>query len=183
MDESARSSAIIPSRCWWAIGLRASSRWVFGILAFAWPGITVEAILMFFGAFVFFDGLFTIVSAFVHREWPLWWAFLLEGLIGLIVGGIALFNPAAAIAAFVLVVAAWSFITGIFEIIASLSLPGGFPGKWGLLVGGVLSILLGILISMHPGAFTVMIAWLMGGYAVLFGAVLIYLSYTLKCAA
>ncbi|MDQ7827318.1 MAG: HdeD family acid-resistance protein [Candidatus Eremiobacteraeota bacterium] len=183
MTDSQNNAGVLPAKCWWAMGIRGIAALIFGILAFAWPGITVATIILFFGAYVLVDGLFTVVSAFMHREWPRWWAFLIEGLVGLIVGGIALFSPVSALVAVSIIVAAWAFITGVFEIVASFSLPGGFPGKWGLLAGGILSVLFGCIVVASPAAFAVMISWFIGAYAVIFGAVLIYLSYTLKCAA
>jgi uncharacterized membrane protein HdeD (DUF308 family) len=68
------------------MGLRGLVAVLFGILAFAWPGMTIKVLIVFFGAFVFIDGLFTLVSALMHRVWQQWWAFLIEGLMSIIAG-------------------------------------------------------------------------------------------------
>jgi uncharacterized membrane protein HdeD (DUF308 family) len=36
---------------------------LFGILAFAWPGITLFVLVLFFGAYMLVDGIFAIVAA------------------------------------------------------------------------------------------------------------------------
>jgi len=165
------------------MAIRGLAALLFGILALAWPGITISMLVIFFGAYVLVDGLFTVISALMHREWSRWWAFLIEGIVGLMAGGIALINPAAVVIAVSILVAVWSLVTGVFEIVASLSMPGDFPGKWGLLGLGILSVLFGILAAASPAAFAAMISLFIGAYAVLFGLILIYLSYTLRCVS
>src|SRR3954466_13182979 len=72
---------------WWALVLRVLFAVLFGIAAFAWPGITLGALVLLYGAYAFVDGVFALAAALAGRteRLPLW-ALLLEGLAGIAVG-------------------------------------------------------------------------------------------------
>ena len=56
------------SRNWWAVALRGVAAILFGVLALVWPGITVFALVIVFGAYALVDGAFTLVAAFGNRD-------------------------------------------------------------------------------------------------------------------
>ena len=47
----------------WVLALRGVAAIVFGILAFAWPGITVVSLVILYGAYALVDGVFSIFAA------------------------------------------------------------------------------------------------------------------------
>ncbi len=181
MTAEEKKISLLPARCWWAMGLRGLVSVIIGIIAFIWPGITITVIVMLFGVYALFDGTFTVVAALSHREWPRWWVFLIEGILGIFAGSVAFLLPEVTALVLFFIVGFWTFFTGILEIAAALHLPGDMPGKWVLLVGGIVSVLFGIVFLVHPAVLFYMVSWLIGGYALLFGVVLVYLSYALKC--
>lgn len=177
-----KDKGVLPSRCWWPMGLRGIFAIMFGVIAILWPGLTVTTLIIFFGAYILVDGVFTLTAAFMHRDWPRWWAFLFEGLTGIIAGLIAFLWPGITAVAVLFIIAFWTFLTGVFEIIASLHLTSEVPGKWGLFLAGILSVIVGILIFVQPQVFAVIIVWMIGFYAIVFGAGLLFLAHSLKCA-
>jgi uncharacterized membrane protein HdeD (DUF308 family) len=42
---------------WWAFGLRGVAAIVFGILAFAWPGVTLAILVLLWGVYALVDGV------------------------------------------------------------------------------------------------------------------------------
>src|ERR671916_1353182 len=75
------------SRNWWALALRGLAAIIFGILAFVWPGITLWALILLFGAYMLVDGVFAIVAAVrVAGEEARWWLLLVEGILGVLAG-------------------------------------------------------------------------------------------------
>ena len=74
---------IVLARNWWTLALRGLFAVLFGIMAFAWPGITLGALVLLYGAYAFADGVLAIAAALVGVPW---WALLIEGLAGIGVG-------------------------------------------------------------------------------------------------
>jgi uncharacterized membrane protein HdeD (DUF308 family) len=54
------------------------------------------------------------------------------------------------------------------------------PGEWTLAVAGLLSIAFGIIIMARPGAGLLSLVWLIGAYAIIFGALEIGLAFRLR---
>jgi uncharacterized membrane protein HdeD (DUF308 family) len=78
---------IVLARNWWTLALRGLFAVLFGIMAFAWPGITLGALVLLYGAYAFADGVLAIAAALVGRTVGVpWWALLIEGLAGIGVG-------------------------------------------------------------------------------------------------
>ena len=63
------------SRNWWVVLLRGIVSIAFGILAFAWPGPTVLALALLFGAYALADGALSLFAAVSgsDRSVPAWW--------------------------------------------------------------------------------------------------------------
>ena len=50
------------ARHWRLVALRGAISIMFGIVAFAWPGITLFALILFFAAYMLVDGMFARVG-------------------------------------------------------------------------------------------------------------------------
>src|SRR5688572_5677106 len=79
------------SRNWWLMLLRGIASILFGVAAFIWPGLTVLALTLLYGAFAFADGIFSLGAALTgrgDRAIPTWWLALI-GLLGIAAGAVA----------------------------------------------------------------------------------------------
>ncbi|MBV8154983.1 MAG: HdeD family acid-resistance protein [Candidatus Eremiobacteraeota bacterium] len=169
------------ARNWWALMIRGIAAVVFGVLAFIWPGATIVAIGVLFGAYAFVDGVFAIVAAVRAAEaHERWWPFVIEGIVGLLIAAITFYDVAITIFALFFTIAAWAFLTGIMEIAAAIELRKTLANEGWLILGGVLSILFGILMVWRPLAGALAVIWIIGAYAVIFGFAMIGLSLRLR---
>jgi len=168
------------TRNWWAVVLRGVVAILFGLVALTLPGLTLEILVIFFGAYLLVDGVFTIVAAFTNRTGQSWWVLLLEGLVDIAAGIVAFFSPRMATIVLVYIIAFWAIMTGFLEIGAAIQLRKEIKGELLLAFSGIVSIVLGILLLIFPVAGAVTVAWLIGGYAILFGVMLLSLGLRLR---
>ena len=154
---------------------------LFGILTFIYPGISLTALVYLFGAYALVDGLFTIISAFnAPKGYRHWWVLLLGGVLGTIAGVLSFILPGITALVLLYLIAAWAIVTGIFEIAAAIRLRKEITGEWLLALGGVLSVLFGILLIAFPSTGALAVLWLIGAYAIVFGVLLIVLGFRLR---
>ena len=169
-------------RYWWAVALRGVLAVLFGLVALVWPDITLIVLVALFGAYVLVDGVIALgmavfggTQAARRRGW-----LIFEAVTGIAVGVITFIWPDITALALLMVIAAWALITGVVEILAATRLRRELEGEWLLAVSGVASIVFGLLLTMRPSAGAVAVVWLIGAYAILFGAVLVALGLRLR---
>jgi uncharacterized membrane protein HdeD (DUF308 family) len=166
---------------WWALAIRGIVAIVFAVLTFVIPGLTLALLVLVFGGYAVVDGIFALISAVRaahgHRRWG---AFLVEGIVGIVAGLIALCVPVVTLFFFIYILAAWGIITGIFEIAAAMRLRRQVANEWLLVLTGIVSIIFGIVVFWAPAVGALTIAWWVGGYAFIFGVLLLALAVRLR---
>jgi len=166
---------------WWLVVLRGVAAILFGLAAFLWPGLTLLVLVVLFGAYALADGLIAVITGLSHaKDSQRWWFFVLEGLVGITAGLIALFRPGMATLVIVAVIAAWAILTGILEIAAAIRLRREITNEWLLAVGGILSVVVGVLLIVQPLAGSLAIVWIIGAYSLVFGITLVSLGVRLR---
>jgi uncharacterized membrane protein HdeD (DUF308 family) len=169
------------TRNWWVVALRGVFAILYGLTALMWPGLTLEILVMFFGAYALVDGIFAIMAAFTNRAGhDSWWVLLLEGLVDIIVGLIAFARPGLTTFVLLYIIAFWALTTGILEIVAAVRLRKEIEGEWLLALSGIGSLVFGVLLLFFPAAGALTIAFMIGAYAILFGIMFLSLGLRLR---
>ena len=142
---------IVLARNWWALALRGLLAVLFGIAAFALPGITL-------GCWCSSTARTRSSTAFSPspRRWsaapracpggPCWsrassvspW------------GSLTLFWPGITALALLFMISAWAVVTGVLEIVAAIRLRKEIQGEWLLALSGILSVLFGLALVVNP---------------------------------
>jgi uncharacterized membrane protein HdeD (DUF308 family) len=165
------------SRGWRFVLLRGCAAIAFGILTWLKPGISLSALVLLFGGYAIVDGLLTIWTAVAGQsETEYWWVLVIGGLIGLGVGALAISQPGLTALALLFYIAIWAIATGVLEIIAAIRIRREVDGEWRLILAGISSVAFGAFLMARPGAGVLTVLWLIGAYAVFFGAVLVMLA-------
>jgi hypothetical protein len=94
-------------------------------------------------------------------------------------GIIAFIWPDITAVALLYLIAAWAVITGIFEIVAAVQLRKEIEGEWLLALGGMASVIFGVLLMVFPSAGVLTVVWLIGAYAAAFGVLLLIVAFRL----
>ena len=165
------------ARHWWLFLLRGLISILFGVLAFVWPGITLASLVLVFGAFAFADGVFALVGAVRGGGREPWWLLILEGLVGIGIGIITVVSPGITALALLFYIAIWAIATGVLEIGSAIALRKEIEHEWLLGLSGLASVVFGVLLIARPGAGALTVLWLIGGYALVFGVLLVMLSF------
>jgi uncharacterized membrane protein HdeD (DUF308 family) len=169
------------NRLWWLVLVRGICAILFGIAAFAWPGATIEALVLLFGFYVLVDGTVAVLLGFQQRgEDERWWVALLEGFAGIAIGLLTLFWPGTTATVLLFFIAAWAIVTGVFEIAAAIGLRTVITGEWALIVSGALSVVFGVLLIVQPSTGAVALIWLLGAYTISFGVLFCLLAFELR---
>ncbi len=142
---------------------------LFGIVALAWPGITLAALVALFGAFALIDGIGALASAITDAASPLPRGVLaLDGVAGIAAGVVTFFFPAITSLALLYIIAAWALISGSLLIGAAATGPRIAPA-WLMLLDGAVSVLFGIALIASPGSGILAIVWTLGLFGIVSG--------------
>lgn len=168
------------ARNWGWLLLRGILGLIFGLLALLMPAAALASLVLLFAAYMLADGIFAVVAAVraaaSHERWG-WLA--VEGFLGVAVGLVAMFLPSAAVLSFVLLASAWAILSGVALLVASFRLHRTH-GRWWMALGGLLSILWGVMLFLAPVAGALVLTLWIGAYALAFGIVMIVLALRLR---
>jgi uncharacterized membrane protein HdeD (DUF308 family) len=164
---------------WWVVLLRGIVAILFGLMAFAWPGLTIAVLVLFWGAYALVDGIFAVVAGIRSK----WGSVIFLGLLGIAAGLVTLFWPAITAIALLYVIAFWALFVGMLQIVAAVRLRREIQGEWLWILSGILMVILGALLVVHPGAGALSVIWMIASFAVVWGILLIALSFRLKGAS
>jgi uncharacterized membrane protein HdeD (DUF308 family) len=166
---------------WWSLAVRGLVAILFGLATLALPGLTLSALVLLFGVYALIDGAINIAGAWrASRAHVRWGTLLLQGLAGILAGAITLAWPAITALALIYLIAAWSLVIGLIEIVAAIRLREFLSNEWLLALSGVLSLIFGVLLLVAPLAGALAIALWIGVYALIFGVVLIALGFRVR---
>jgi uncharacterized membrane protein HdeD (DUF308 family) len=166
-------------RNWWVIGLRGLLAVLFGLCAFLFTGGVILSLVLLFVIFALVDGVFALTGAIRAMRHHHHWAFLaLQGAASIIAAVLAFFWPGLTVLAFVLLLAAWSLVSGATMVAMAFSAQGN--QRWWMLLSGVISVIFGLALVIAPIIGAVVLTWWLGSFALVFGVSLIVLAFTLR---
>ena len=154
---------------------------IIGIIAFVWPGVTIGSLLGLFALFALIEGamnLYLGLGRHLGRNLP--WGQFLQGVFGIAAGLVTFLWPSVTAQLLIFFIGTWAIINGILQLVAAVRLRKIIRGEWLLALGGVLSILFGIVVIGRPGAALVGLSWSLGAFAFLSGVLLIVLGVRLR---
>jgi uncharacterized membrane protein HdeD (DUF308 family) len=169
------------SRYGWALVARGIVAILFGIVAFAMPGITLASLAFLFAVFVVASAVLAVgsgVSRIVSGAGG-WTAFLV-GALGLLVGLRMFAYPGVTVLAVLWIVGIWAIASGVAEFVAGIRLRREITDEWRLILSGLLSCLFGVLLIWFPVLGGLAVAWSIGAAAIAYGVAEIVLGLRLR---
>jgi uncharacterized membrane protein HdeD (DUF308 family) len=169
------------ARWWWVVVLRGVAAIVFGVLAFVAPMVGIALLVVLFAVWALVDGVGSLLTGIRTRGRDRsWWIEIVEGIAGVAAGVIALLFPEFAATVLLLIIAAWAIVTGVIEIALAVRLRRVIEGEAWLALAGAASIVFGVVVVLFPATGALSIVWLIGSFAIAFGAFLVLLGWRLR---
>jgi len=166
---------------WWALVVRGIAAIIFGLFALFVPGMTVGFLVLLFAVYAFVDGVFAIAASINRTDHRgNWSGMLIRGIVGILASIAALTLPGMTALILLYLIAAWAVVTGIIEIAAAIHLRRVIRREWMLVLSGIISVLFGLILMAFPGEGILAVVWLIGIYAIAFGALMVGLGVALR---
>ena len=154
----------------WALGLNGLCAVAVGVIILLWPSISLFALTMLFGAWVFVSGIFGLASGFGsgaskrERSW-----LTIISLFNVVLGLCVLVWPSISALALLYVIGAYAVVLGIGVVAAAVYLPidGGDAAL--LVLTGVVSVIFGVVIFAKPGDGALVTLALIAAFALVTG--------------
>jgi uncharacterized membrane protein HdeD (DUF308 family) len=165
---------------WWLILLRGICAILFGVLAFAWPGVTLVTLVVLYGAFALVDGVLAVAAAITGgAAAPRWWLAIM-GLAGIAAGLLTFLWPGVTALVLLVFIAIWAIVTGVLQIVGAIQLRKEIDNEWLLIAGGALSVLFGLAVLVRPGAGALALIFVIGAFAIAYGIILVAFAFRLR---
>jgi uncharacterized membrane protein HdeD (DUF308 family) len=172
-------------RRWWMIVLRGALAVLFGLLAIAWPGITVLALVLLWGAYALVDGVASVLIGLTDRTAPgehrLTYGLL--GLLGIVVGVLTFVWPQITALILLVIIALWALVAGVLQIAAAIRLRKVISNEWFLALTGALCVILGLLLIVQPAEGAIGLVIAIATFAIVWGVTLIMFGLRLRTVA
>ncbi len=166
------------SRRWQLVVLRGVFAILFGIVAIAWPEITVLALALLWGAYLLMDGIASITMGMGQGTDRMY--MILTGVLGIAAGVLAFVWPQITVVVLLVLIAGWAIVAGVLQIAAAIRLRKVISNEWFLAISGAVMLVLGLLLIVQPaeGAIALLIA--IATFAIAWGVVLVVLGFRLR---
>ena len=142
---------------------------VVGIIALAWPSVTVLALVILFAVYAFMASAMEAARGFTSRSAGPVIGHLLLGLVDLAAGIVALVWPGPTALVLVLVVGVWAVIAGLVEFSAAFGSGEPAGTRAVFILGGLVTIAFGVVLCARPGIGAVTLALLFGLFNLIYG--------------
>jgi uncharacterized membrane protein HdeD (DUF308 family) len=152
-----------------------------GIAAVVWPGITLLAAAIVFGAQLIVAGIYRLVAAFASTDATVGTRVLLAllGVLSLIVGLYAVRHVLLTIVALGLLLGIFWVVNGVIELFTAIS-HRSMPGRSWRAVMGTLSVIAGVILLAIPGISLITLVVLLSVWLIVFGVMEISLSLRIR---
>jgi uncharacterized membrane protein HdeD (DUF308 family) len=127
------------------------------------------------------DGILAVIAAFrSSARGARRGLLLIEGVIGILFGLVALLWPDLTALALLYIIAFWAILGGIARILMAIMLRREIENEWSIGFSGMLSVILGIVLILLPGAGLLAYTWLIGLIALAVGIILIFYAFRVR---
>jgi len=165
----------------WLMTIKGAIVILFGLIALLAPGVTAITLATIFGVIALIGGILLLLGAYSHsRTQRAWQGWTVEGILDVLVGIFLIAFPEISIKLFVFLLATWAIIMGTIYITGAIRFQHVLRGWQFSLVGGIISLLFGLLLIYKPFEGAMAFTSIAGILAIIIGAMIVYHSFTVR---
>lgn len=166
---------------WWLLTVKGLLAIIFGIFAISMPGTTLVTLMIYFGIVILIGGILLIMGSVSHKKnnkkWQNW---MFEGALDIIIGLVIIFFPKFSIDVFIIILAIWAITVGFSQLFNAMNTHQGTKSKWLMLLNALIVIIFAIVLFINPFEGAVVVTYLVGIFAIIFGLFITLFSIQLK---
>lgn len=166
---------------WWLFLLEGIAAIIFGIIAVANPANTLATLGFYFGLLLLIAGAADlIIGISSNGKTDLWW---LEIIVGVIEGALGIYllqRPGLAFETFIFFIFLAVLVKGISWFVGAFDRSVGGSTKALRAIAGIIAVLASVVIWRYPVRGSMAFVWVLGLYALVWGAVMIGFSIKAK---
>jgi uncharacterized membrane protein HdeD (DUF308 family) len=166
---------------WWFLTINGIVAILFGLLFLFYTEELISFIITAFGIILLAVGIVYLVVAICNlkKDKGLFLNFFL-GIIFSAIGLFILIFPKISLGVFLVLMGVWAVVVGIFQLIILINVGKTFPAKNLILFNALLITVMGLVMFLRPFEFTDFVVKLLGFFSIIFGLVMIYLSFKIR---
>lgn len=162
---------------WWLALLQGIVAVFFGLVAVFWPELTLVTLVYLFSAFVLAWGIIEIINGFLSiRRRDTWWLTLLFGLVGMGAGIYLVRHPKVSFTALIVLIGLLLITRGLMDLVGAFLDKRGATNRTLSIIVGAAALVAGVIMLFQPESGGVAFVWVLGLYALVFGALTIALA-------
>lgn len=171
----------VAARQWWVLVVQGILGILFGILAIAFPGLTLVTLAYLFAAWALIAGFSQVAEGFRvaearGRSWP----FALMGAISIVAGILAALIPQITILGLVLLLGSWLVIQGAMEVYTAWRIRREVTGEWILALAGLARLVVGAIVLFMPVVGAILTVTLVAVWSIIGGITALALGLRLR---
>lgn len=169
MEDTANVAQPPLTKLRWALALNGLLSLALGVLIIVWPGISLDSLVIVFGAYAFGRGILGLATAISGsgmdgRGW-----LVVSSVASIAVGVIVVLDTGMSALALLYVIGAYGLVLGVVSVAGAFWLPLSGVDTALLALTGVVSILFGIVMLAKPGDGALVLLALIAAYALVIG--------------
>ena len=153
---------------------------IIGILMMVYPEPTLTLVTYFIGAVALFVGLFATISYFTTKGEKKNIGWLILGIFGIIFGIIVFVYPNESVSFLMFLWGLWLLVSGIIMLFAGIMAKDMKDTRWLMIIGGILSLIVGGIFVVEPFDGAVALVWVIGLFTVIYGVLFMFLAIRLR---
>jgi len=109
-----------------------------------------------------------------------WWVLVLQGVLGIAVGLLAIIYPGIALATIALLFGVWAIVSGVAQLAAGWRVAEARGRSWPFLLSGAVSVIAGILAVLYPDVTVLYLILLLGAWILISGMMEVYTAWRIR---